>query len=122
MTRHAADHTVKAQQHVRRRQGHASPEHSPAGWVPLQDTDTETSTRMTPVISGLVETVDPCDGTSGRVQAVFNTVLGPRVLRDFSEDALSVRLHGLSQDRFPSWCAGPCGCIGKQQVTPGPGP
>ena len=52
------------------------------------------------------------------MQAVFNTVLGPRVLRDFSEDAPSVRLHGLSQDRFPSWCAGPCGCIGKQQVKP----
>ena len=52
-------------------------------------------------------------------QAVFNAVLGPQILRDFSEDAPSARLHGLSQDRFPSWCAGPCGCIGKRQVRHG---
>ena len=45
----------------------------------------------------------------GHVQAVFNTMLGPQILRDFSEDAPSVRLHGLSQDRFPSWWLAPCG-------------
>ena len=54
---------------------------------------------------------DPCDP-----QAVFNEVVGPQVLHDSTEDDAAVRLHALSQDRFPNWCSGPCGCLGRNPV------
>ena len=50
------------------------------------------------------------------LQAVLNEALGPPALRGPGKGPLAVRLHALSQDRFPSWCAGPCGCLGRNQV------
>ena len=43
-------------------------------------------------------------------------MVGPQVQRDSAEDDAAVRLHALSQDRFPSWCSGPCGCLGRNPV------
>ena len=50
------------------------------------------------------------------LQAVLNEVLGPPALRGPDGAPPAVRLHALSQDRFPSWCVGPCGCLGRKQV------
>ena len=51
------------------------------------------------------------------MQAVFNEVLGLHVLRDYPGQDAFVRIHRLSQERFPSWCTGPCGCSGASKVT-----
>jgi len=53
-------------------------------------------------------------------QAVFNDILAPHFLRGSGGggdggNAL-VRIHRLSQERFPSWCAGPCGCARAAKV------
>ena len=48
------------------------------------------------------------------LQAVLNQV--PPALRGPDKVPPAVRINALSQDRFPSWCAGPCGCLGRKQV------
>ena len=52
-------------------------------------------------------------------QVLFNEVLAPHFLRDADGggDAF-VRIHRLSQDHFPTWCSGPCGCKGSAKVCP----
>ncbi|EIE22961.1 hypothetical protein COCSUDRAFT_41969 [Coccomyxa subellipsoidea C-169] len=59
------------------------------------------------------------DGLIRHDQVLFNEVLAPHFLRDAGGggDAF-VRIRKLSQDRFPSWCSGPCGCAGRSKVAP----
>ncbi|CAL8465577.1 g5113 [Coccomyxa elongata] len=56
------------------------------------------------------------DGLIRHDQVVFNDVLAPHFLRDGGN--AFVRIQSLSQDRFPSWCSGPCGCAGASKVAP----
>ncbi|KAK9903476.1 hypothetical protein WJX75_006537 [Coccomyxa subellipsoidea] len=59
------------------------------------------------------------DGLIRHDQVLFNEVLGPHFLRDADGggDAF-VQIHKLSQDHFPTWCSGPCGCKGSAKVAP----
>ena len=49
-------------------------------------------------------------------QTVFNQALGPHVLNDYAGAEPLLAIHRLSQERFPSWCSGPCGCAGRAKV------
>ncbi|KAK9826435.1 hypothetical protein WJX81_005445 [Elliptochloris bilobata] len=49
---------------------------------------------------------------------VFNAQLAPHLTRGAAAGHPLVRLLQLSQARFPSWCAGPCGCLGPNATQP----
>ncbi|KAK9835027.1 hypothetical protein WJX81_005124 [Elliptochloris bilobata] len=50
--------------------------------------------------------------------AIFNMATGPHIQNAFEGQKPLVRIHQLSQDRFSSWCTGPCGCAGTDVVEP----